>query len=58
MRYKLWWCLWTFALGGALEAVGWGGRLMSAVNTAWDPTQGGQWGIDGESRCSVMDDVS
>lgn len=43
LYFKLYWCLYTFALGAACEAIGWGGRVMSATTTVWAPFSGGFW---------------
>lgn len=43
LYFRIYWCLYTFFLGAACEAIGWGGRVMSAVTTVWVPYQGGYW---------------
>ncbi|WVR04887.1 hypothetical protein IAU60_001899 [Kwoniella sp. DSM 27419] len=47
--WRKWNTLFTICLGGALEAIGWGGRYWSATTTFWTPTDGGAWdtNVDG-----------
>lgn len=43
---RRWFLFYTLCLGAGLEAGGWGGRLASAVSTAWEPGYGGIWDSD------------
>ncbi|WVQ81732.1 hypothetical protein IAT38_003857 [Cryptococcus sp. DSM 104549] len=42
-KRRNWWALYTICIGAVLEAIGWGGRYVSAKKYSWDPSNGGEW---------------